>query len=167
MPAIVYRPASLADVAAMAELRTASGWAGGAGAETMRRYLAGEHHPQQALAPRAAFVAEAAGALAGYVAGHRTTRFGCAGELQWLLVAPGHRGGPVAAGLLTALAAWFVAQGAERVCVNVAPENAAARRRYARCGAVALSEHWMVWPDVGGVLAARAAPRTASGRDDG
>ena len=149
MPEITYRPASQADVAAMAELRTTSGWTGGAGAETMRRYLAGKHHPQQALAPRVAFVAQAEATLAGYIAGHRTTRLGCAGELQWLLVAPAHRGGPVAAGLLAALAGWFVAQGAERVCVNVAPENDPARRFYARRGAVVLTEHWMVWPNVG------------------
>ena len=125
----------------MASLRDASGWTGGAGADTMRRYLAGEHHPQQALAPRAAFVAEADGVVVGYVAGHRTTRFGCAGEIQWLLVAPAYRGGEVGAGLLAAMAAWFVAEGAGRVCVNVAPENAPARRLYARHGAMALSEY--------------------------
>jgi hypothetical protein len=58
----------------------------------MRRYLAGKQHPQQALGPRVAFVAETAGIPVGYVAGHG------------LLVAPACRGGHAAAGLL-ALAA--------------------------------------------------------------
>ena len=132
----------------MAALRAASGWTGGAGVETIRRYLAGEHHPQHALPPRVAFLAEADGTLAGYIAGHLTTRFECDGELQWLLVSPNYRGGPTAAGLLHALATWFVAQGARRVCVNVAPENVAARRLYARCGGFVLNEHWMIWPDI-------------------
>lgn len=157
MHASTCRPASPADVAAMAELREASGWAGGAGAAVMGRYLAGTHHPQQALAPRAAFVAEDAGGIVGYVAGHRTTRLGCTGELQWLLVAPIRRGGRVAAELLAALAAWFGEQGATRVCVNVAPENLRARRFYARHGAANLSEHWMVWPDISVAVRARAA----------
>jgi GNAT superfamily N-acetyltransferase len=163
MHGIVYRPASLADVSAMAELRTQSGWTGGAGAETMHCYLAGAHHPQQALGPRTAFVAEVDGALAGYIAGHRTTRFGCGGELQWLLVAPAFRGGPAAGGLLDALAAWFVGQGAGRVCVNVAPENAAARRFYGRRGATVLSEYWMVWPDIGSVRGEEITPRAPAG----
>jgi GNAT superfamily N-acetyltransferase len=147
--------ASLADVPAMAELRAASGWGGGAAGETMFRYLSGVHHPRQALAPRAAFVAESEGGVVGYIAGHRTTRFGCAGELQWLLVAPARRGGSVAATLLQALATWFVQQGASRVCVNVASGNVRARRFYARHGAVELSDHWMVWPDI--EVATRAA----------
>jgi GNAT superfamily N-acetyltransferase len=163
MDPITYRPASLADVDAMAALRAASGWSGGAGAETMRRYLAGEHHPQQALVPRAAFVAEVKEDVVGYVAGHRTTRFGCAGEVQWLLVAPACRGGPAAAGLLDTLAAWFLERGVGRVCVNVAPENVPARRFYARHGAEALAEYWMVWPDIAVARSAEAARRAPAG----
>jgi predicted GNAT family acetyltransferase len=160
MNTITYRLATADDVPALASLRDASGWTGGAGAETMRRYLAGAHHPQHALPPRAAIVAEADEAVVGYVAGHRTTRFGCAGELQWLLVAPAYRGGEVAAGLLAAMAAWFLAQGAARVCVDVAPENVVARRLYARHGAEPLSEYWMVWPDIS---AARQPSRAPAG----
>jgi GNAT superfamily N-acetyltransferase len=148
VPAMVYRRAFAEDVPAMAELRSASGWTGGASAETMRRYLIGEHHPQRALPARAAFVALAEGALTGFIAGHLTTRFGCDGELQWLLVAPAWRGSAAAPGLLQVLAAWFAAQRAARICVNVALENVGARRFYARCGAVDLSEGWMVWPDI-------------------
>lgn len=162
MPELTIRIAALDDVAAMAELRDASGWQGGAGAEIMRRYLSGEHHPQHALAQRVMFVAESGGSMAGYIAGHRTTRFGCEGELQWLLVAPAYRGGAAAARLLAELATWFATQGVSRVCVNVAPENEAARRFYARHGAVALSEHWMLWSDV--AVAAKAADVTFRAR---
>lgn len=132
----------------MARLRDASGWTGGADETTMRRYMTGAHHPQLARAPRVAFVAEADGAIAGFVAGHLTRRFGCEGELQWILVAPEHRGTPAATRLLAALATWFVAHDAARVCVNVAQENDVARRFYARHGATELSAHWMVWADI-------------------
>lgn len=148
MKAFSVRSASEDDVPAMARLRDACGWTGGAGALTMQRYLAGEHHPQYARAPRAAFVAEAAGETLGFVAGHLTARFECDGELQRMLVAPAWRGGPVSAVLLRSLAHWFAVQGANRICVNVAPESARARRFYGRHGAIDLSEFWMVWPDV-------------------
>jgi len=46
------------------------------------------------------------------------------------------------------LAAWFAAQNAKRICVNVAPENTRAVRFYARHGAAQLNEHWMVWEDI-------------------
>src|SRR3569833_3070377 len=97
MTSIAIRQATTAAVTAMARLRDASDWTGGADESTMQRYLAGEHHPQQALAPRVAFIAESGGDVAGFVAGHLTRRFGCTGELQWILVAPLHRGTPAAA----------------------------------------------------------------------
>ncbi len=153
---IAYRRALAKDVPAMAELRTASGWTGGASAETMRRYLAGEHHPQQALSPRVAFLAEAEGSLIGFIAGHLTKRFGCDGELQWILVAPAWRGSAAASGLFEALAGWFGTQGAARICVNAEAENERARRFYARRGAVDLSTAWMVWEDMG--VLTRAMP---------
>lgn len=151
MPLLRVRSASLDDVATMARLRNESGWTGGAGEDTMRRYLAGEHHPRHALAPRVAFVAEAGRDVVGFAAGHRTTRFGCDGEVQWLLVADSWRGRRVGAALLAALAEWFQELHVARVCVNVAPENAPARRLYARLGAEDLSEYWMVWPQIGTV----------------
>lgn len=152
MTSLATRRASLADVPAMARLRDASGWTGGADETTMRRYLTGEHHPREALAPRVAFVAETDGAITGFAAGHLTRRFACDGELQWILVAPEQRGTPAATRLLRALATWFVEHDAARVCVNVAPENHVARRFYARHGATDLSEHWMVWTDVASAM---------------
>jgi hypothetical protein len=56
MEQITYRQATLADVSTMASLRERSGWLGGASEATMRLYLAGEHHPQYALAPRVTFL---------------------------------------------------------------------------------------------------------------
>ena len=145
---ITYREATLTDVHRMSLLRDASGWLGGATEERMSLYLTGVHHPQHALPPRVAIVAESGGALLGFVAGHLTTRFGCSGELQWVLVDPGHRGGPVASGLMTRIAEWFVANNSPRVCVNVEPGNVRARRFYQRHGAVDLDPYWMVWTDI-------------------
>jgi hypothetical protein len=50
--------------------------------------------------------------------------------------------------MLGAMAAWFVEQGALRVCVNVAAKNAAAHGLYAKFGARPLNEHWLVWQDI-------------------
>lgn len=162
MAPVTYREAMAADTPAMAALRDRSGWAGGAPEATMRRYFARKHHPRGALAPRAAWLAEMAGvpsaALVGYAAAHLTTRLGCAGELQWLLVAPEARGSPVAGALLACAARWLVARGAGRVCVNVEPENARARCFYAKRGAEVLDTHWMVWSDVATALDARLSP---------
>ncbi|HEX8906949.1 MAG TPA: GNAT family N-acetyltransferase [Longimicrobiaceae bacterium] len=120
------------------------------GDRRMAAYLAGEHHPQQALPPRVLWMAEAEDEPVGYTAGHLTRRFGCEGELQWIYVVPEYRRAGVGSKLLAMLAAWFVDHEARRVCVDVGDE--AARPFYRRHGAVALNRHWMVWEDVGVVL---------------
>ena len=159
--------ATIADVPALAALRTASGWEGGANAAVMARYLAGEHHPQGALSPRAAWRAIVGDQLVGYAAGHRTVRGGAQAELQWLLVAPEVRRRGVARALVLTFAAWCVAEGAQRVVINVAPENVAARRLYESLGAEPLDEYWMIWRDIadvrpvgGGRAVTRAQART-------
>ncbi|MEP6951840.1 MAG: GNAT family N-acetyltransferase, partial [Ginsengibacter sp.] len=40
---------------------------------------------------RTIYIASEAGAVAGFIAGHLTRRYGCDGELQWINVAPEHR----------------------------------------------------------------------------
>ena len=115
-------------------------------------YLLGEHSPQQALAPRAAFVALDGTALVGFVAGHGTTRLGCDAELEWINVRQASRGSGIARGLIGQIGAWFVAQGARRVCVNVEPDNDAARRLYQRFGAQPFKTHWMIWEDARAML---------------
>jgi len=112
------------------------------------RYLGGELSPQQALSARAAFVAEQDGEIVGFVAGHLTRRHGCEGELEWINVSEEHRGVGIAGKLFETMAGWFIAQEARRVCVNVAPENAAARGLYGNAGAERLNEYWMIWQDI-------------------
>lgn len=149
MAAVHYRKADLADVPALARLRR-EGEAGGASEDRMMRYLAGEHHPQQALLPRVLWMATEAESPIGYVAGHLTRRYGCDGELQWIYVVQEWRGGQVAAELLRLLAVWFVEQKALRICVDVGSEPA--RRFYKRHGAEDLNQHWLVWNDIRVVL---------------
>lgn len=108
-------------------------------------YLRGEHHPQHALAPRAAWVAVAGDTVQGFVAGHLTRRFGCDGELEWIHVIPEWRGRGIADRLLDVMLDWFAEQCAARICVNVEPDNAAARGLYAKHGAEPMSQYWMVW----------------------
>lgn len=126
----------------------------------MLQYLLGKHHPQQALAPRVMWMALEGDHPIGYIAGHLTRRFDCAGELQYLYVLPAHRGGKIAAGLLRQLARWFVEHGARRVCVDVGSERA--RRFYTRHRPADLRKHWLVWEDIGLVLGDGApSPPTA------
>jgi len=122
--------------------------------DRISRYLKGEHYPQHALPARAAFVAMIEGQLAGFVAGHQTHRFGCDGELQWIDVVEQRRGLGIAYRLIATIGNWFAEQGANRVCVNVAPDNIAARKVYARCGARPLNEFWMIWEDSRAMCAA-------------
>jgi len=118
----------------------------------MTAYMQGTHHPQQALAPRVVWVGLADHRVAGYIAGHLTRRYECEGELQYLFVAPSYRRAGVATELWARLGEWFRTQGAHRVCVNVAPENAPARAFYAKHGAQELRRFWYVWPDIRGGL---------------
>ncbi|MGH9666038.1 MAG: GNAT family N-acetyltransferase, partial [Bryobacteraceae bacterium] len=113
------------------------------------KYLACELHPQQALIPRAIYVALEGNSLVGFIAGHLTRRDACDGELEWINVIPEHRGTGVSSELLRLLAAWFTGQNAVRICVNVDPTNTAAKRFYTRIGAETLNEHWLIWSDIG------------------
>jgi|ERR1700733_5636342 len=137
-----------ADIVSMAAIRaqeweTEAFWKG-----RIERYLRGEHSPQKALPARTAFVAVDNGAVLGFVSGHRTSRYGCDGELQWINVAREYRGCGIAGTLLETIAHWFVQQQALRVCVNVDAKNTAARRLYRKYGAEPLNEHWLVWSDI-------------------
>ena len=85
--------------------------------------------------------------LVGFVAGHRTRRLGCDGELQWVNVVEEKRGLGIADGMIAMIGTWFVRQNALRICVNVDSGNAAARKLYARCGAQPLRNYWMTWED--------------------
>lgn len=153
MTAVHYYRATSADVIAMAQCRLGDPAAGPADTR-MAAYLEGRHHPQQALLPRVAYVARADEAVVGYIAGHRTGRFGCDGEVQYLYVAPGTRRQGIGTGLLQRLGEWFRAEGAARVCVNVDLESPAARPFYARHGARVLEPfpYWYVWSDIAQVL---------------
>src|SRR5262249_6235243 len=88
--------------------------AAGPADERMAAYFDGLHHPHKALPPRTGFIALAARSVVGYIAGHLTTRHGCAGEVQYLYVAPAYRRSRVGAALLRLLPAWFRDQGPAR-----------------------------------------------------
>lgn len=147
MAVVQIRPADPVDIPRVIGLPQ-PGEAGGD--PRMAAYLAGDHHPREALAPRAMWIAWNGDHPVGYVAGHLTRRFRCDGELQWIHVAAAYRRRGIASRLIRTLASWFVEHGARRVCVDVGDQ--AARAFYARLGAVELNRHWMVWDDIGRVL---------------
>jgi ribosomal protein S18 acetylase RimI-like enzyme len=152
MPNMNYREADAFDIPALARIRAEGGEREAFERDRMARYLAHEHHPQQALMPRVLYVALEGDAPVGFIAGHLTRRYACEGELQWISVIPEHRGSGVASNLLRLLAAWFAEQNASRICVDVDPANRRARRFYMRHGAEPLNEHWLVWSDIRVVL---------------
>src|SRR5262245_12687697 len=144
---IRYCIATSADVPAMARCRTGDPEAGVADPR-MTAYFEGRHHPQQALMPRTGYIAFDGDTPVGYVAGHRSTRHGCAGEVQYLFVAPAYRRRGIATTLLQRLAGWFLEQGARKVCVNVAPDSPAAQPFYESVGASPIRKFWYAWDDI-------------------
>lgn len=109
-------------------------------------YLAWDNSPE-AQAARAVFVAVDGATVVGFVAGHRTRRYGCDGELEWINVIPERRGEGISGQLMARMGEWFVEQGLGRICVDVEPGNVVARRLYARYGAEPFKPYWMIWED--------------------
>jgi GNAT superfamily N-acetyltransferase len=104
--------------------------------------------------PRVIYVALEGDSLVGFIAGH-LTRYSCHGELEWINGIPASRGSGIAPELLRRLGAWFTAQKASHICVDVGPANTTARRFYTRHGAETLNDHWLVRNDIGVVLGER------------
>lgn len=149
---VLYRPATLRDVFAMAALRSehwghAPDWE-----HRLASYLSGEHHPRHALLPRVIIVAEQDNEVIGFIAGHLTRRYHCDGELQWINVSAAQRRQGIASEMLRELADWFAAYNAHRICVDAQPRNTEARAFYARHGAQPLNDHWMVFPSIDDTL---------------
>ena len=119
----------------------------------MTAYFDRRHHPQQALGPRVGYVAVDNQGLVGYIAGHRTTRNGCSGEVQYLFVGIAHRRRGIGTALVRLLAEWFQSQAAQHVCVPVAGDSPPeARPFFESLGARPLKKNWYAWEDVGIVL---------------
>src|ERR1700734_1606385 len=125
---VTIRTAEPADIPAMAAIRAREWETEPYWLNRITRYLAGELSPQQALAPRTAFVAVDDGEIEGIDTIEQRPRQGIAGSL------------------LRPLGEWFERENALKVCVD--PGNAIARVFYVRYGAQPLSQHWMFWPDI-------------------
>lgn len=142
---LTIRPADATDVPCIAELRAQTKGTQSFWADRIERYLRGDHSPQKALDARSAFVATHEGKIVGFVAGHRTRRFDCDGELQWIDVDHQHRRRGIGYHLMAQMGEWFVSNNAQRICVNVDEHNIAARKLYEKCGARVLGDAWMLW----------------------
>jgi GNAT superfamily N-acetyltransferase len=143
----LFRAATVADVTGMERCHVGDSAAGPTDPR-IALYLKGEHHPQQALRPRIAFVGLEGEATVGYIGGHLTRRFECDGELQYLYVVRESRRRGVATDLARLLAAWFTDHGASRICANVGRSDLDAEAFLRRRGAIRLDGHWMVWEDI-------------------
>lgn len=145
---VLYRPATLLDVSAIAQLRPEH-WGHAPDWEIrIAAYLSGEYNPRGARLPRVAIVAEQDDEVIGFIAGHLTRRYHCDGELQWIGVSAAQRRQGVATEMLRELADWFATYNAHKICVDAQPRNADAVAFYARHGAQPLNHHWMVFPNI-------------------
>ena len=118
----------------------------------MPAYFRGEHNPQHAMTPRIGFVAVDNGTVVGYIAGHLTTRHGCAGELQYLFVASAYRRRGIGTALIRRLASWFQFRNANDVCIALAADSPKeAKPFFESLGATPLKKHWYHWEEVGRV----------------
>lgn len=143
-----FREALVTDVTAMA-LCNASDSDAGRADPRMAAYFEGRHHPQQALPERVGYIALANDVVVGYIAGHRTTRHGCAGEVQYLFVSGAFRRRGIGTTLMRLLADWFQAHGAQKVCVAVADDSPPeARPFFESVGASPFKKHWYAWQDI-------------------
>jgi len=116
----------------------------------MAAYFDCQHHPQQALRARVGYVALVNDKVVGYIAGHLTTRHGCAGEVQYLFVSPDYRRRGIATALFRRLAKWFQAQAARHVCVALAGDSPKeAQPFYESVGASPFKRYWYAWEDIG------------------
>lgn len=116
----------------------------------MAAYFNGQQHPQQALLARVGYVALVEEEIVGYIAGHLTTRHGCAGEVQYLFVSPLYRRRGIATALFRRLAEWFQAQAARHVCVALADDSPReAKPFYESVGALPFKKYWYAWKDIG------------------
>ena len=143
-----YRPAGPHDVPALARIRAAERGSEDYWQQRISGYLAATHNAQHSLPPRIIYIAMNGEEAVGFIAGHLTRRFHCDGELEWINVAEQHRGSGIADELLRLLAKWFAEQNAFRICVDVSPDNAVARRFYSRHGATEFKPSWMIWDDI-------------------
>jgi GNAT superfamily N-acetyltransferase len=150
---VQFREANASDVAAMAQCHLADP-ANAVVDSRMAAYFDCRHHPQQALLASIGYVALVDDAIVGYIAGHRTTRHGCEGEVQYLFVAPLYRRRGIATELLRLLATWFHAQASQKVCVGVADDSPKeAKPFFESVGASPLKKNWYAWKDIGAIFA--------------
>ena len=146
--AISFRAATSADVPAMVQCHLNDA-AADPPDPRMAAYLNGEHHPQQALPARAAYIACVGEDLIGYIAGHRTMRHGCEGEVQYLFVSPAFRLRGIGTALLQRLAQWFAQEGARKVCIAVANDSPPQLKPFVESlGATPLRKNWYAWGDL-------------------
>ena len=148
----LFREANADDAPAMIQCRNSDPHAEPADPRIVG-YLRGQHHPQQAMPSRNGFVAIDKGAVVGYIAGHLTTRHGCAGELQYLFVSSSYRRRGIGTELILHLARWFHFNSASDVCVALAADSPKeARPFFESLGAIPLKKDWYHWKDIGSVL---------------
>jgi ribosomal protein S18 acetylase RimI-like enzyme len=147
-----FKEAIESDIAALAAIRAAEWETDAFWHNRISGYMSGEHHPQKALEPRIVYIAEENNNVSGFIAGHLTQRYECDGEIQWLNVTPENKRSGLASKLIELLASWFIQQSACRICVNVDPENTAARNFYKHHGAADLNKYWLLWEDISIVL---------------
>jgi GNAT superfamily N-acetyltransferase len=143
---IAIRPVDPSDIPAMASIRGKQWESEAYWQHRITAYLDGELFPQQALAPRAAFIAADGEQIVGFVAGHLTRRYQCDAEVEWIDTIEERRRQGIAGTLLRSMAGWFLEHNARKVCVD--PGNDIARAVYAKYGARPLNQHWMVWDDI-------------------
>lgn len=143
-----YRVGTMSDIPSMARIRSGEWGTEEYWSTRIAGYMNGTHHPKQAMPTRIVYVSMDSDTMAGFIAGHLTERLGCAGELEWINVAPQYRRKGVASTLLYQMASWFDTHHATRVCVDVAEDNVPALRFYEVHGAKNLNPHWLFWDDI-------------------
>ncbi len=85
--------------------------------------------------------------IAGYIAGHLTTRYEIDAEIQSFYILKEHQRKGIGKLLLTELVNWLLAINAHSLCVGIAPGNPY-KAFYLKYGGQYLNEHWIWWDDI-------------------
>jgi len=91
------------------------------------------------------------GRITGYLAGHLTTRFDLAAEIQSFYVLKEVQNQKTGTQLLTSFVTWLIDMNAGSLCVGIKPENKY-KAFYLKHGGEYLNEHWIYWPDTAQLL---------------
>ncbi|MGN6353924.1 MAG: GNAT family N-acetyltransferase [Parafilimonas sp.] len=103
--------------------------------------------PQTSKPQRIVLKAVTNGKIAGYLAGHLTTRYNFGAEIQSFYILKSAQNKKIGTELLISFVHWLTGTDAKSLCVGINPENRY-KRFYLKYGGEYFNAHWIYWNDL-------------------